>query len=144
VNFDGFEQMDFGPRTSTGFVYVLCFVDKGEEIPFYVGQTQAILGRLNDYYWAQFQASTDFRIGEAVKHLNLRGIRVIAKYKASEDRRAEEKMIIAELHAEKRKLLNDFKGFDYRTAQEDDERTKAQKSIEQLLERIVQESSENT
>ena len=66
MNFDGFTTIDFAPRSGPGFLYVLCWVAEEGEVPFYVGETQSAWGRLNDYYWADFQASTDFKVGEAV------------------------------------------------------------------------------
>ncbi len=67
--------MDFPPKSGPGFVYVLFWVDDSKEIPFYVGQTQAVFGRLNDYYWADFYAPTDFNVGEAVKRFSDHRIR---------------------------------------------------------------------
>jgi hypothetical protein len=49
------------------------------------------------------------------------------------DRRKEEQAIIDELHREGRRLLNDFKGYDYRVAREDDEREKIQRYIDLLI-----------
>ena len=133
MNFDGFCVVDFPPANGPGFVYVLCWLAGGEEIPFYVGQTQSIWGRLNDYYWADFQASTDFRVGEAVKYLGIQNLRVVARYKLSADRQEEERAIIRDLHAEGRRLLNDCRSYDYRTATEAEERIKVQTFIDGLI-----------
>jgi hypothetical protein len=135
MKFDGFSVLDFPPADGDGFVYVLCWVAGCEEIPFYVGQTQSIWGRLNDYYWADFQASTDFRVGEAVKYLSRQNLRVIAKYKVSADRHKEERAIIDLLHAEKRRLLNDCRSYDYRKATEAVEKAKVQEFIDALIKR---------
>jgi hypothetical protein len=133
MKFDGFSVLDFPPADGNGFVYVLCWLTGGEEIPFYVGQTQSIWGRLNDYYWADFQASTDFRVGEAVRYLNGQDLRVVAKYKVSADRHKEERAIIDLLHAEKRRLLNDCPSYDYRTGTKATEKSRVQKFIDALI-----------
>jgi hypothetical protein len=133
MNFEDFTTIDFTLRSGPGFVYILCWVAEEREIPFYVGETQSLWGRLNDYYWADFQASTDFKVGEAVKHLYARNRRVIAKYKPSTDRRQEQNAIIAALHAEGRKLLNDCRGYKYKTADAKKERAKIQEFVDALL-----------
>jgi len=133
MNFDGFTTIDFAPRSGPGFVYVLCWVAEEGEVPFYVGETQSAWGRLNDYYWADFQASTDFKVGEAVKHLYAGNRRVIAKYKASTDRLRDQNAIIAALRAEGRTLLNDCRGYNYRTADENNERVRIREFIDALL-----------
>jgi hypothetical protein len=134
MDFSGFDSMNLSPREDgLGFVYVLCWLEGSKEIPFYVGQTQAIWGRMNDYHWAEFQASTDFRVGEAVKYLTRKKRRIVAKYKASADRRKEEKAIICALHADKKILLNDSPSYDYRTATPDEERAKVQDHINKIF-----------
>jgi hypothetical protein len=73
ANLRDFSLVEFSPAVGPGFVYVLLWVSgDDEEIPFYVGETQSIWGCLNDYYWAQFQAPTDFRVGEAINTSGLR------------------------------------------------------------------------
>ena len=134
VNFQEFSVMDFLPRSEPGFVYVLSWVSDSEEAPFYVGQTQSIWGRLNDYYWAQFQASTDFRVGEAIKHLHARNLRIVVRYRASANPREEERAIIDEFQEGGRRLLNGLRGFDYRTANQDDERVRVQRWVDSLVE----------
>lgn len=133
MEFEGFNSVDLSPAGGSGFVYVLCCVYGGKEVPFYVGQTQSIWGRLNDYHWADFQASTDFRVGEAVRYLRSQSIPVIAKYKFSEGREAEEARTILQLRSEGAKLLNVRPGYNYRTAQPESERIKVQDDIDSIL-----------
>ena len=133
MNFDGFSAINFRPKNGPGFVYVLCWVSGAEEIPFYVGQTQSIWGRLNDYYWADFQASTDFRVGEAVKYLTSRNLPVVVRYRASADRQKEERDVILGLHAEGTRLLNDCGSYNYRTAGEGEEKIKIEKFVDGLI-----------
>jgi hypothetical protein len=132
MNFEGFSVVDFPPinREIPGFVYVLCWVGESEEVPFYVGQTTRIWGRLDDYYWALFSACTDFRVGEAVRYLSTKGYRVVVKYKPSADPRSEESEIINSFD---RKLLNCLPGYDYRNADESKQRLKVQEFLDTLL-----------
>jgi hypothetical protein len=131
MNFEGFSVVDFPPvnREVPGFVYVLCWVGESEEVPFYVGQTSRIWGRLDDYYWAMFTACTDFRVGEAVRYLSTKGYRVVVKYKSSVDPRSEESDIIRDLHGLRRILLNDLSGYPYQKADETEERLRVQKFL---------------
>lgn len=133
MNLEEFNVVDFQPRSGPGFVYILYWVSGEKHIPFYVGQTQAIWGRLNDYYWAEFQAPTDFRVGEAVKHLHAKGLRITAKYKTSVDPRKEERSIIREFRAQGVHLLNDLASYDYQTSKEDVERSRIQGEIDKLI-----------
>ena len=133
MNLEEFDVVDFQPRSGPGFVYILYWASGEKHVPFYVGETQAIWGRLNDYYWAEFQAPTDFRVGEAVKHLHAKGLRITAKYKVSNDRRKEERSIIREFRAQGVHLLNDLRSYDCQTAKEDDERSNIQRYIDRLI-----------
>jgi hypothetical protein len=134
MNFDGFSTLDFPPirRGIPEFVYVVCWVNGSEEVPFYVGKTKRVWGRLDDYYWAMFSASTDFRVGEAIRHLNAKGCRVVVKYKPSADSTKEESKIIKNISAH-HTLLNTLKAFDYRTADESEERLRIHKFLDALL-----------
>lgn len=134
MDFEGFAVLEF-PRKSSErkeFVYVFCWIDGGVEVPFYVGQTSRMWGRLDDYYWAVFSACTDFRVGEAIRYLCAKGYRVVVRYKQCADGRACENDIIGKLHQDGRTLLNDAAGYDYRTAIEADERKRIQVSVEAL------------
>ena len=137
MDFDGFESMELSPSNGRGFVYVLCWTDGERNVPFYVGQTQAILGRMNDYHWADFQASTDFRVGEAVKYLREKGLHVIARYRLSAaskpEREKEERCLIDALKAEGVVLLNCFPGYDYRKSILEEQRGRIQRFIDEIL-----------
>jgi hypothetical protein len=121
MNFEDFSVLDFplerGPILSPGgFVYVFCWVADGIEIPFYVGQTNRFSGRMNDYDLANFKASTDFCIGEAVKYLKgTKNYRVVVRHRPSPDPPKEEKAIIRRLLVSGVWLLNCLPRYNYRT-----------------------------
>lgn len=117
-------------------VYVLYFKsdDRKEIVPFYVGESARGIGRFGDYVSAQFTASTDFKVGEAIRYLRSLRLVVGIKYKVSQYREAEEKKLIAALRKE-RQLLNDLKGYDYKLANEDDERAKVREFIMELVQK---------
>jgi hypothetical protein len=113
--------------------YTCCAGCRKKEIPFYVGQTQSVWGRMNDYHWAEFQASTDFQVGEAVRYLNTKKRRVVAKYRVSADRKKEENAIIHSLQAECFILLNKTPGYNYRTSTPDKERAKVLAFMDNIM-----------
>ena len=88
-----------------------------QRFPLYVGQTTRLGGRVGDYIAAQFQAPTDFRVGEAIKHLrNEKHWHVEFLYRQSEAHVQDEKVLIRELLLAGYTLLNFLSSFDYRTA----------------------------
>jgi hypothetical protein len=134
MNYNDFELVDF-PLTgittlSDCVVYIFCFLAKGAEVPFYVGESGRFPGRMNDYRLACFGATTDFRVGEAVKYFINLNYRIVVKYKQSAAdeaaRRKEERAVIASLQEEGFRLLNSFRGYDYRSADETGERSALQ------------------
>jgi hypothetical protein len=133
MNFEGFSTIEFPPinRETPGFVYVWFLISESGEVPFYVGRTTRIWGRLDDYYWAMFSAPTDFRVGEAIRHLGRSGYRVIVKYKASADPAKEEAEIIKDLRGSGRILLN--QGLDCAKADKSKQLVEVQKFIDRLL-----------
>ena len=143
--FDNFESVEVSPRNGLGFVYILCWREHEREIPFYVGQTQAILGRMNDYHWGDFQASTDFRVGEAIKYLSMQNLRVVARYKQVAGERAdwmkEEREIIATLEHEGWQLLNSMKGYKYSTSSPATERPKIEEFVEEIRRKVTAKTS---
>ncbi|MGI4853491.1 MAG: hypothetical protein ACRYF4_05505 [Janthinobacterium lividum] len=122
LDFNGFQSLELVPKADdhSGCVYVLIFSKDGVEIPFYVGQTTRFLGRMDDYFWADFQAMTDFKVGEAVRYFCTPPIsgRVFAKYRMCTEPRIEEASLIAKLKEQGATLLNGAKGYDYRSADE--------------------------
>ena len=118
LDFNGFSELAF--PESGDIVYVLCFKRQGssDSIPFYVGESSRHIGRFGDYVAAKFTASTDFKVGQAVRQLRAHGCEVVIRYKATNDRRAEEKSLIQLFEANGLKLLNSLPGYNYATAQQ--------------------------
>src|SRR5271157_4417146 len=104
MEFNGFSTINFTPDDGHGFIYVLCWIAEGREIPFYVGETVSIWQRLDNYFRPWFWAHNDFNVGEAVKYFYARNYRVVVKYEPSKgllekDRKNEETELIAALRA---------------------------------------------
>jgi hypothetical protein len=118
---------DFPQRSHV--VYVLFYIrdDEEGEQAFYVGETDRFGARMMDYVIAAFGASTDFKVGEAIRYLVANGARVTVGYNECanrKDARAMERDFINGLRIEGVGLINDLDGYDYRTAINSDERTK--------------------
>jgi hypothetical protein len=145
MNFEDFSVVEFPPVNPENprFVYVLCWVGESEDVPFYVGQTTRLWGRLDDYYWAIFNACTDFRVGEAVRYLSTKGMRVVVKYRSSTDSRADESKIIDVLQKEGRRLLNDLSAFDYRSADQSQQRLRGHRFLDETFLALALPHSEN-
>jgi hypothetical protein len=88
---------------------------------------------MEDYCLAQFQASTDFRVGEAVSYLRgTKGYQIVLRYRASAEPAKDEYHLIRKLQLSGFRLLNDLLGYNYRTAQETDERAAVQQFCDVL------------
>ena len=132
-DFDGFSELAF-PRQGD-IVYVLCFkaVVMGVSLPFYVGESSRLLGRLGGFVAARFSVSTDFKVGHAARMLLGLGCEVVVRYKAVSDRRAEEKRLIAAYELAGLQLLNTLEGYRYQTADPSGEIAKVETFVAQLL-----------
>ena len=118
MDYEGYATVELVPKLPNhkGEVYVLLFDDGLSSKEFYVGQTSRFLGRMDDYFWAESAAATDFKVGIAIRYFSQKlGGRVFAKHKAVDDPRAEEKRILELLRGHP--LLND-QGlwYDYKTS----------------------------
>ncbi len=102
-------------------VYIIYFINGGYNIPFYVGETGRLLGRISDYMIANFKAQTDFKVGEAIRYFQETGYKIIIKYKISDERKSEQDKVIREFKNSGWILLNDLKGYDYKKASKKDE-----------------------
>lgn len=133
MKIDGLTIIDFPPPTQE-VVYVFFYALDGNLMPFYVGQTNFFLRRMDDYLGADFKAQADFKVGEAIKYLrDMRGLRVVVGYKTSANRLVEEKILIEQCSAAG-PLLNQLRGYNYNTATIEDERVKVQRFCDQLIE----------
>lgn len=129
MELEEYSVLDFPPvrgslLTTDRFVYIFCWVaDDGVEVPFYVGQTDRLSGRMNDYCLANFTACTDFCVGEAVKYLKgAKNYRVVVRHKPSPDPKRDEKTLIRCLMVSGVWLLNCLPRYDYRTDNAAEER----------------------
>lgn len=99
IDFSTFEEMEFPKHRD--IVYVLHYIqgEGAKTIPFYVGESSRHVGRFGDYVSANFTAATDFKVGEAVKYLREKGLRVVIKFQESHNRKEEEKRILQHLRS---------------------------------------------
>ena len=132
VDLNTFQALDFPKHRD--IVYVLCYKNHNDNHvhPFYVGESSRHIGRVGDYVSANFTASTDFKVGEAVTYLRQLGCHIEIKFKEAIDRKAEEKALLHEFRQSHR-LLNDLVGYNYLTANVDEERSRIRKFIDELL-----------
>lgn len=132
VDLETFSVMTFPKQRD--IVYVLCYKCKetNKVCPFYIGESSRNVGRIGDYLSARFTAATDFKVGEAIRYLQFEGYEVEIKFKDSSDRKAEEKALIINLR-KSYILLNDLNGYDYRTANESEERSRIRAFIDKII-----------
>ncbi len=124
TRFDDFAVVEFPPKDDApsalprgNCVYVFFWASGGAQRPFYVGQTNRLADRMDDYGDPSFYATTDFKVGEAVRYFREKKyLRIFVRYRPSQDPRSDEKELIRELRLEGFRLLNDFGGYDYKTA----------------------------
>jgi len=117
----------FTPENRKGFVYVLYWMSREIEVPFYIGETDGLSARMNNYCVGSFSAPTDFRVCECIRYFkDNKNCRVIVRYKTSSDRKAErlreEADIREALHLSGALLLNHFRSHNYRVDRDVDER----------------------
>jgi hypothetical protein len=71
---------------------------------------------MGTYYTAGFAATTDFKVGQAVKYLMGKGHTVVVAYSQHNDRKREERRLLAEARQKGFRLLNDIAGYNYKTS----------------------------
>ena len=118
-------------------VYIFCFKRHGQGdnnyIPFYVGESSRSIGRFGDYLSAKFSAATDFKVGHASRHFRKLGFEVSIFYKNSTDRRIEEDDLIENFRKDGIRLLNDFPGYNYITANQEEVLIKIREYVFKVL-----------
>ena len=138
MNFGGFSITDFPPSVGSmpgppdGFVYVLCWIADSSEKPFYVGQTKRLAHRMEDYCAASFAACADFRVGEAIKYLTASKKHRVVVDRPSPDPLKDETAIIRDLSLSGVWLLNFLPGYDYSTADKEQERSAVRKFCDMI------------
>jgi hypothetical protein len=140
--FQEFAEVDFPPPKGAlpgppgGYVYVFFWANKNVEIPFYVGETARLSGRMNDYAIASFSACTDFQVGEAARYLrDVKNCRIVVKYKPSAEREKEEKYLTRELTLAGIRLLKCLPSYNYRDSDSGEERAVVQRFCNMLISR---------
>lgn len=135
--FKDFNVLDFPENIKV--VYVIFFVKDNKEVPFYVGETGRFLGRISDYISANPKASTDFKVGEAIKYLQEKGYKIIIKYKPSENRGEEQNELIRYLQDQGHRLLNDLsvKNYTDKGFNETEERERIKRFCDNILANLI-------
>ena len=137
---DGFQTVEWpiGPgvlsNSAEWYVYVFILYSGSRQLPFYVGQTKRFAARMGDYVSAQFAASTDFRVGEAIRFFSQErqcGIKV--RFKQSDHGLQDEYHIIRELQLSGFHLLNSLRAYDYRQASKEAEQDIVQRFCRMIL-----------
>ena len=77
IDFSTFAEMEFPQHRDIVYVFLYVPDEGAEPVPFYVGESSRHVGRFGDYMSANFTASTDFKVGEAVKYLQKSRFRVL-------------------------------------------------------------------
>ena len=128
--FDDFQSFEFPTKTSA--VYALGIESKNQFVPFYIGETTDLDRRISEYLNPNFDAPTDFRVGEAIKYLKARGYVVIFKFKLSDNPEEEEKAYTERTEKEiTDKLLRG--SYDYKTSDPEAERKRAWSEVDEFL-----------
>ena len=121
-------------------VYVLIYKKKDTSIPFYVGETDNFYVRMRDYMLPQLAASTDFKVGEAVKYFRAKGMEIevaVCKDISDKDKRRDEERNMCEvLRHHGYRLLNDLKGYNYKIANRQDERDRVWQFCDEALKTV--------
>ena len=125
---------------------VLCWVADflGEEVPFYVGSTDKIPRRMDNYDDAHFTAPRDFIVGTAIRYLeNTKKFHIIVKYRRSfeekSEREADEEALQRKLKSSGVRLLNDFPSYNSKVPDEERMGKEVEKKneIEDFCEELV-------
>ena len=113
-------------------VYVIYAEKNGTRKPIYVGSSRRNIGRFGDYVSMRFSASTDFKVGLAIRYLESNGFIVVIRYKASGERRSEERKLLEESES-KFNLLNQLSGYDYESADRGEEESKIKEYVDKKI-----------
>jgi hypothetical protein len=120
------DKTDFPKRKNQSYLLSGVRPD-GTEQPFYNGETERFPSRMDDYRQGAFKAPTDFKVGEAIRRLEEKGMKVKVECQEHPDRKSAlqaQARMTKELRDKGVPMLNDLPGYDYRTADEETERRK--------------------
>src|SRR5260370_29110709 len=95
-----------------------------------MSETRSI-GRLGDYISCQFNASTDFNIGTALRRLVEKGYEFVVDYHLSENAREEEARLIAEYRAKGLVLLNNELHYDPKRTTSETQRERVHRFVDE-------------
>ena len=109
---------DYFSTYSNSGVYVIYAAKEGDRVPFYIGQSNNIAGRLGDYARASFKAPTDFRVRSTAELLQQAGYEIVIEIERTAEPRAKENELLEKY--KDRPLLNWVDSYDYNTTHEDE------------------------
>jgi hypothetical protein len=130
------------PRIEAAVYILYVHTPEGQSklIPFYVGQTDNFHQRMRDYMNPQLAASTDFKVGQAINYFKAKGLLIqVAVRKDIIDqnqRRREEADRSKAFRHIGYALLNDLKGYNYKTANRHEEITKVHQFCDSIIDRL--------
>ena len=124
--------LDF-PQWDVSAVYIVFCISKEKEIPIYVGETNSIRRRIGEYISTNFTMHTNFKVGNAIRYFQEKRYEVKVKYEVTEYRKEREDKIKAELQQAGYELLNDLKGYNDKTANEEEERQRVRVFCDDIL-----------
>jgi hypothetical protein len=130
--FADFQKFDFPIDASIVYVIGIRETTKGF-FPFYVGESGRHIGRMGDYITANFRATTDFHVGEAIKFFHSKELSVEIRYKVSLERKDREKELIGILD-DRGVPLQKLGSYHPKDTNEEDERKKVHEFCTRFLE----------
>lgn len=103
------------------YVYVLVAEKDGMRVPFYIGQTTRLAGRVKDYKYGGFKAATDFRVNRAIQFFEEKPHECNIKllYREFEAHKIEERRLIEEFFLHGFPLLNHLDSYQYGSTKPD-------------------------
>lgn len=113
---------NFPKRAAGHYVYVICWVDNGQQVPFYVGESDMLNERMDAYCCKSFHSPRDFIVGEAICHLrDKRGFKIVVRYKESTQAEKDERITIRNLLLSGVRLLNSCLNYQWKQTNQQDE-----------------------
>jgi len=115
--------INFPKRADGHYIYVICWLDNGQQVPFYVGESEMLNEPMDAYCYKSFQSPRDFIVGEAISYLrDERGFKVIVRYKKSTQAKKDERRTIRDLILSGVHLINCYPIYECNNTNQQDER----------------------